>query len=338
MAVVLITGVSRYLGGRLAAHLAADPAVERVIGLDTAAPRFIEPDGAGTGGRFEFVRADLRNPLSGKVIAQAQVTAVVHAGLLSGMRPAGGRGPMQEMNVIGSGQLLGACQRSDTVERVVVASTAAVYGAAARTPGVLTEQMHPDVAARSGYARDAVDVEAAVRGFARRRPDIETTVLRFAPVLGPAGDSALGRYLNAAIVPTPAGFDPRLQLVHENDAVEILRRAAVSAHPGVYNVAGEGVLLLSQALRRLGRIPVPVPPSLLAAAGVVFGNAGVADFVAEQPGFLQHGRVLDTARLRGAFGVHPQYSTAAALASFGADTAPAPRFPLREPSAVGLTR
>ena len=32
--VVLVTGVSRYVGGRLAAQLSADPSVERVIGVD----------------------------------------------------------------------------------------------------------------------------------------------------------------------------------------------------------------------------------------------------------------------------------------------------------------
>ncbi len=68
--VVLITGVSRFLGGRLAAQLAADPSIDRVIGIDTMPPR--------TGdlpllGRTEFVRADIRNPLIAKVMAQARV-------------------------------------------------------------------------------------------------------------------------------------------------------------------------------------------------------------------------------------------------------------------------
>ena len=35
---VLVTGVSRWLGGALAAELAADPAIGRVIGVDTVPP------------------------------------------------------------------------------------------------------------------------------------------------------------------------------------------------------------------------------------------------------------------------------------------------------------
>ena len=59
-AVVLVTGVSRQLGGRLAGILAADPSIERVVGVDTVPP---PRDLAATLGRTDFVRADIRNPL-----------------------------------------------------------------------------------------------------------------------------------------------------------------------------------------------------------------------------------------------------------------------------------
>ena len=69
-AVVLVTGVSRWLGGALAAELAADPSIGRVIGVDTVPP---SPEMLRTLGRTEFVRADIRNPLIGKVIAAASI-------------------------------------------------------------------------------------------------------------------------------------------------------------------------------------------------------------------------------------------------------------------------
>ena len=68
------------------------------------------------------------------------------------------------------------------------------------------------------------------------------------------------------IVPTSLGFDPRLQLLHEADAVEVLRLATRGdAPPGVVNVAGDGVVLLSQAVRRAGRVRLPVPAPAMAA-------------------------------------------------------------------------
>src|SRR5690349_4416928 len=157
--VVLITGVSRFVGGRLAAQLAADPAIDRVIGIDTVPPRSADLPLLG---RTEFVRADIRNPLIAKVMSQARVQTVVHSALISVPREIGGRVSMQEMNVIGTMQLLAACQKSDTVQGVALRSTTAVYGSAASDPAVFTEDMEPHGASPRGYAKDAAEVEGYV--------------------------------------------------------------------------------------------------------------------------------------------------------------------------------
>ncbi len=313
MSVVLITGVSRFLGGRLAAQLAADPAIERVIGIDTVPPRTTD---LGRLGRTEFVRADIRNPLIAKVLAQARVGVVVHAALMASPRAVGSRVAMQEMNVIGTMQLLAACQKSDTVERFVVRSTTAVYGCGPSDPAVFTEDMHPHDGSQTGYAKDAVEVEGYVRGFARRRADVGVSILRMCNIIGPTIDNALTRYLGMPVVPTSLGFDPRLQLLHEADAVEALRLAALSHRPGVVNVAGAGAMALSQVLRRAGKLRVPVPARALGLAGALARNSGVVDFTAEESRYLNFGRVVDTTRLRAEFGFAPRYTTADAVDSY----------------------
>jgi UDP-glucose 4-epimerase len=313
LSTVLITGVSRFLGGRLAGLLAADPQVERIIGIDTVPPRTSD---LAMLGRTEFVRADIRNPLIAKVMTQAQVTTVVHAALMASPRAVGSRVAMQEMNVIGTMQLLAACQKSDTVERLVLRSTTAVYGCGPADPAVFTEDMHPQEGGQTGYAKDAVEVESYVRAFARRRPDVGVSVLRLANILGPTIDNALARYLAMPIVPTSLGFDPRLQLLHEHDAVEALRLASVGARPGVVNVAGEGVVSLAQLLRRTGRVRVPVPAGALGVVGALVRNSGALDITAEEASYLNFGRVVDTARLHAHFGFTPRYSTADTVEAF----------------------
>lgn len=324
--VVLITGVSRYLGGRLAAQLAADPEIDRVIGIDVAPPRPVDLPRLG---RTEFVRADIRNPLITKVMRQARITTVVHAALMASPRAVGGRVAMQELNVIGTMQLLAAAQKSDTVRRVVVRSTTAVYGSGPRDPAVFTEDLHPHRGGQTGYAKDAVEVEGYVRGFARRRPDVEVSVLRLANVIGPTIDNAFTRYLAMPVLPTALGYDPRLQLLHESDAVEVLRLATVSSRPGVVNVAGAGVLLLSQLARRSGRLRLPVPAPALGVVGALLHNRGATDVTAEEARYLNFGRVVDTTRLRTAFGYAPRYSTEAALASYLEAAPPGPRLARR---------
>jgi UDP-glucose 4-epimerase len=307
-AVVLVTGVSRHLGGRLAALLAADPAIDRVIGVDTVPPPRDLPLG-----RTEFVRADIRNPLIAKVIATAKVDTVVHLAITAVPRGAGGRSAMKEMNVIGTMQLLAACQKSAALQRLVVKSSTAVYGSSSRDPALFTEDMEPRSLPRSGYAKDAVEVEGYVRGFARRRPDVSVGVLRLTDVIGPGSDSLLLRYLRLPVVPTVLGFDPRVQLLHADDALEVLRRATLTGRAGTVNVGGRGVLLLSQLVRRAGRVPVPVPAPAVRVAGRAARRAGLLDFSAEQLRFLEFGRVVDTTRLTEDFGYTPAYGTVEAF-------------------------
>ncbi|SDI92975.1 UDP-glucose 4-epimerase [Frankineae bacterium MT45] len=308
--VVLVTGVSRYLGSRLAAQLSADPSVVRVIGVDTTPPSKAD---LALLGRTEFMRADIRNPLIAKVIAQAGVETVVHASVTATPHMAGGRTSMKEMNVIGTMQLLAACQKSETVRRLVVKSTTSVYGSSPHDPAVFTEDLPARRLPSAGYSKDAVEVEGYVRGFGRRRPDIAVTVLRFANFIGPVIETPLTRYLAMPVVPTALGFDPRIQLLHEDDAIEVLRLAATSDRPGVFNVAGEGTLVLSQAIRRAGRIGLPVPSPAVEFVSRLVRSSGRVDFSPEQLQFLVYGRQVDITRLRNTFGYTPRHTTAQAF-------------------------
>jgi len=297
--VVLVTGVSRHLGSRLAGVLAADPSIEHVLGVDTVAPR---PELKALLGRTEFVRADIRNPLIAKVIARAEVDTVVHMNVLATPGDAGGRTAMKEINVIGTMQLLAACQKAPSMRKLVVKSTTAIYGSSPRDPALFTEDAEPRSLPRTGYAKDAVEVEGYVRGFGRRRPDVTLTLCRFTNFIGAQIDTPITRYLSLPVVPTVLGFDPRIQLCHEDDGIEVLRRAALEDHAGIYNVGGAGVLLLSQAIRRMGRPSLPVPPPAVSLVARMLRGTGRVDFSPEQMRYLEHGRVADITRLHREFG------------------------------------
>ncbi|HEY4420492.1 MAG TPA: NAD-dependent epimerase/dehydratase family protein [Pseudonocardia sp.] len=308
--VVLVTGVSRFLGGHLAARLAANPAIERVLAVDTVPP---PRDLLRRMGRAEFVRADIRNPLISKVISQASVDTVVHASLSANPGSSGGRTTMKEMNVIGTMQLLAACQKAPTVQRMVLKSTTAVYGSSPRDPAIFDESMTPKDLPSGGYAKDAAEIEGYLRGFARRRPDVSVTVLRFTNFIGPRIDTVFTRYFSLPAVPTVLGYDARVQLLHEEDALAVLERAASEDIPGVFNVAADGVLLLSQAIRRAGRIPVPVPSPAVGPVSRVFRSARLVDFSPEQMRLLNFGRVVDSSRLKRQFGFSPRWTTGQAF-------------------------
>jgi UDP-glucose 4-epimerase len=307
--VVLVTGVSRYLGAQVAARLAGDPRVKRVIGLDDREPT--GDQAAVLADVVEFERADICTAEPARIITGYQVEVVVHLDITSGVNPkAGGRAAMKEQNVIGTMQLLAACQQAPALHKIVVRSSTAAYGASFRDPAVFTEDTEPREVPRGGFAKDVLDIEGYVRGFRRRRPDVAATVLRFAPMIGHQANTSLTRYFSSPVVPTVLGRDPRLQFIHVDDALEILHRSVLEHHPGTYNVAGAGVIMLSQAVRRAGRIALPLPERGLSA----FGRSG-ANFSLDQLDLLVHGRVVDTTRLVDEYGYTPR-PTSVAFADF----------------------
>ncbi len=330
--VVLVTGVSRDLGSRFARRIASDPSVERVIGVDVVPPRVDL-------GRVSFVRADIRNPVIAKVITGQDVDTVVHMSVQSAPHEAGGRSSMKEHNVIGTMQLLAACQKAPGLERLVVKSSSAVYGSSSRDPAMFTEDMGAKRMPRTGYPKDVLEVEGYVRGFSRRRPDVAVTLLRAANAVGPAVSTPLTDYFRLPVVPTVLGYDARLQFLHESDLLGALQHATLGGVHGTFNVAGDGVLMLSQALRRLGRPAVPVPAFALSSFGALAERAGVKGLQAELSGFLTFGRGLDTSRMRSVLGFRPSYTTAEAFADFGRSISPGPLpHPALTPPAVGGAR
>lgn len=314
--VVLVTGVSRYLGGLLARRVAAEPGVDRVVGVDVIPPPQ-ELEGV------EFVRADIRNPMIGRVIEQAGIDTVVHMNVIATPTFVGGRTPQKEINVIGTMQLLAACQKSSTVQRLVVKSSAAVYGSTPRDPALFTEDMSARRTPSGGFGKDSIEVEGYVRGFARRRPDTEILMLRFANVVGPRIRTSITDYFSLPVVPVPLGYDARMQFVHEDDAIDALVLGATGSATGVVNVAGDGVVTVYQAVALAGRPVLPIPLQSATLVGAVTKRLGLADFSPDQMSFLAFGRGLDTTRMRTVLGFEPRHTTRDAFASFARTLGPA---------------
>ena len=315
--VVLVTGVAGTFAARFSrtlAELGQGSDIDRVVGLDTRPPD-------GDLGGVKFVRADIRTPVVGKVMAVEDVDVVVHLDV-NPSDLARGRSGAKERNVIGTMQLLAACQRSSQVSKLVLGSSTSVYGTSPRDPALFTESTSPQGGIRSGFAKDAVEVESYVRGFSRRRPDVIITMLRLAQVLHADIETPLRNYFANPLLPSVLGFDPRLQFTHLDDALAVFTEAVVSDRPGTFNVAGEGVMLLSQVARRLGKPVIPLPPLGFAAlAGRAIRTMG-GEMSPDLHRLLTYGRAVDIFALREIFGFEPTYSTEQTFEQFRASQRP----------------
>src|SRR4051794_28127052 len=288
---ILLTGLSTFWGGRLAQCLERDEAVEAIIGGDRTPPK-VELT------RTEFVQVADSHSLIRRIVDAAEIDTVVDTRLVVDSIVTTPK-LAHENNVIGTMNVLAACNGPDSpVRKVVFKSSAHFYGCEQDDPAFFTEDMTRRHPARTGLERDIVEADNAVREFAERKPDVTVTRLRFVGGLGPGLRTSWSRLFALPAVPGILGFDPRLQFVHEEDIVGCLEHAVANELPGVYNCAGDGVLALSEVVGLLGK---PVAPALPPVATGVAAAVAKRIRVRISPEVLRQmrfGRALDNRRLK----------------------------------------
>lgn len=290
---VLITGLASYWGGRLAQALEAFAEIEAIVGVDTRDPTQELQ-------RTEYVKVSNQHALIARIVRAARIDTVIDTRLVvdSITTP---RRDAHENNVIGTMNVLAACSGpTSPVRKFIFKSSAHVYGCEQDDPAFFTESMSRSHRPATPIERDVVEAEASVLDFAGKQRDVDVTVLRCTNVLGPGIETAYSRMFSLPLVPMVLGFDPRCQFVHADDVVHALEHAAVNRVPGVYNVAGDGVLALSEVIGLLGKRAAPVLPPF--GTGLLAGplrslGLRIPD---EMLNVLRFGRALDNRRYKAA--------------------------------------
>jgi UDP-glucose 4-epimerase len=309
---ILIAGIGTHWGTELALRLERDPAVEQVLGIDTTPP-------LATLERTELIEADIRNPLLARLLPSTGADTLVHAGILWYPEPGKPKRVLHDINVIGTLQLLAACERMPTLERVILRGSAAIYGCEPTGPSFFTESMAADFPLRTRFQRDIGELEGYFENFARRHGRLTCCMLRYQPEIGPGLDAPLVRYLSLPVVPTQLGFDPRLQLLHAEDATGALLAATMRPVRGAVNVAPSGSISLTRALRLIDRPQLPIPHQLFGPALARLGDRlGAGSIYGDAVRLLRYGRGVDNARLRTELGYEPRYDAVAAIRDFAA--------------------
>jgi UDP-glucose 4-epimerase len=198
------------------------------------------------------------------------------------------------------------------VRRLIVKSSQAIYGAGPGDPSFFSEEMTSVERPAASLTRDLLEMEQLAGEFALRNESCQVSVLRLG--FRVSEDTTLGHYLSLPIVPTFAGYDPRLQLLHEDDAVEAIVRAVLGEHPGVFNVAADGVVLLSQAIAVMGGRPAPILPLFGHwLSRVALRTLTRVDIQAHLAGVIAFGSVADCSRFEREFDWKPAFTSRAVM-------------------------
>lgn len=306
---IAMTGTGGSLGRRLVAELAEAQHVARVVVLDTVHPGV-------TGSKVSFYSLDLTQPAVDarltEVLEAEEVDTFVHLSSLEG--PIHATAWAHELERSGTMQVLHACHKR-RIAKLIAVSSALVYGPHRDNPNFLREE-HPLRGLHGApYVADQMDIEAQIEKWREQHPDSVVTVLRMALMLGPKTQNFVRRYLSRTFVPSVLGYDPLVQLVHENDALAALMLAVERDANGVFNIASDGLLRLSTAIRLAGGLPLPLPFGTLRRVAGMLWALQLCEAPSAFVSLLRHICVLDTARAQRELGYRSRFNAREAILS-----------------------
>jgi len=293
---VVITGIAGRLGRIVARRLHRDGRF-RVVGID----RRPFPDRPKD---IEHHQVDLRSRRARDVFRGGEVDALLHMGILHDPRMSAAE--HYSWNIGGTTKLLEYCQTWE-VPKVVVLLSANVYGPRPDNAQFLHEEAPLLAAQTFPQMRDLVEIDHLASSFFWRAHQTATVILRPVHILGGVRNAA-SNYLRLRVAPVLLGFDPMVQVVHEQDVVEAMVCGLRGDARGIYNITGPGEVPLMAVLRELGRRTVPVPHPLAKPLWNAAFRIGYTRFWAEEFDFIRYVCMVDGSRAQRELGYRPRHS------------------------------
>ena len=300
---VIITGIAGRLGRVVARELHRDPAIS-IVGLDRRPL-------AGRPKDIVHHQVDLRSKKAREIFRTGRFDALIHMGVMHD--PRARPEELYSWNIAGTTKLLEYCQAYN-VPKVILLSSANVYGPRPDNPQFLSEDAPLLAAQRFPEMRDLVEIDHMMSTFLWKARDIETVILRPVHILGPI-HNAPSNYLRLERPPMLLGFDRMMQIIHTHDVAHAIVAALAPGRRGIYNITGPGELPLSAALHELGRTPLSIPHPLVRPLWSPAFRPGLSSYPVAEFDFIHYVCMVDGARARRELGFAATRSLRATIQS-----------------------
>ena len=295
---VVITGISGRLGQLLARRLHRLPDHE-IIGIDRRLFPRCPKD-------VEHLRIDIRRKACEDLFRRKQIDVIYHLGLMHDPRRSSQE--HHTWNILGTQRVFDYASRHG-VPKVVVLSSTDVYGPQDDNPAFISEDAPLLGAQRFSQIRDLISVDMMAQSYFWKAPEIETVVLRPVHILGGV-NNAMSNYLRMTRPPVIFGFDPMMQVIHEEDLISAIVAASTPGLRGIYNIPGPDALPLRRLVELAGRTPLEVPHFVAPVIARQAWTMHLLNAPAAELAYLRFAVTVDGTRATKLLRLAPQYSAA----------------------------
>ncbi len=299
---IIITGCAGELGKLLTRYLHQG---EKVIGIDRRPfpnkPRDVE-----------FYQLDIRRKKCENIFRTTPIKAVFHMGVIH--NPRSRSEEKFSFNIKGTMKLLEYCSKYQ-VPKFVFLSSANVYGPAPANDNFITEEAPLMAGASFHDIGDLIELDMLVQSFFWKNLYMDTCILRPVHIVGSSIENALTIYLRLPAIPSLLGFDPLLQLIHEDDVIRALALCLKKGVKGVFNLVGAGEAPLSAIISHLNKVNIPIPYPLAVSLLRMMWRWKLTSFPVPELDHIRYGCTVDGNRAKTILDFHPRYSMSETLKS-----------------------
>lgn len=296
---VAITGISGRFGALLARRLHRK---YEVVGIDRRTLRGAPPD-------VKLHRMDIRRNACQDIFRRERFDAVVHLNVMHD--PRASSADHHSFNIQGTSRVVEYCARHG-VPKLVMLSSANVYGPRPDNDQFLREDAPLMAGERFSAIRDLVAIDMIGQSIFWKYPQLEAVLLRPAHIVGRV-HNAPSNYLRLDHPPMLWGFDPMVQIVHEEDVARAIELALEPGRQGVFNIPGCRPAPLSLLLGRAGGKVVQVPHMVAGPLLQFLFSTRLSSFPAPELDHLRFACMVDGQRAAEDLGYTPQHDLESTL-------------------------
>jgi len=301
---VLITGADGYIGRQVTAALAADR--RRLTTIVAGDLRPVPPDRQLPG--VEYLTLDICSPELGRAFETFKIDGVVHLAAVVTPGKKTDRQLEYTIDVLGTENVLKACLQAG-VKKIIYTSSGAAYGYHADHSAWLDENDPIRGNAAFAYSHHKRLVEEMLARYRKEHPELEQLIFRPGFILGATTRNQITNLFDQPRIMGLKGADSPFVIIWDQDVVGAILQGIFQGGSGIYNLAGDGVLTLSEMARMLGKPYRALPVGLVTAALWLGKKLGLTQYGPEQVRFLRFRPVLSNRRLKTEFGYIPQKTT-----------------------------